>query len=30
MHSGAAIKRKTLRSIIDDLKLNVEEFSSLL
>lgn len=30
MHSGVAIKRKTLRSIIDDLKLSVEEFSSLL
>ncbi len=30
MHSGVAIKRKTLRSIIDDLKLSVEGFSSLL
>jgi hypothetical protein len=30
MHSGVAIKRKTLRGIIDDLKLSVEGFSSLL
>jgi predicted RNA binding protein YcfA (HicA-like mRNA interferase family) len=30
MHSGVAIKRKTLRAIIDDLKLSVEEFANLL
>ncbi len=30
MHSGVTIKRKTLRAIIDDLKLSVEEFSNLL
>jgi len=30
MHSGVAIKRKTLRGIIEDLKLSVEEFSNLL
>ena len=30
MHSGATIKRKTLRGIINDLKLTPEEFSNLL
>ena len=30
MHSGAAIKRKTLRGIINDLKLTPEEFFNLL
>jgi predicted RNA binding protein YcfA (HicA-like mRNA interferase family) len=30
MHSGVVIKRKTLRAIIEDLKLSVEEFSNLL
>lgn len=30
MHSGVTIKRKTLRGIIEDLKLSVEEFSNLL
>jgi hypothetical protein len=30
MHSGVAIKRKTLRGIIEDLKLSVEAFSQLL
>jgi predicted RNA binding protein YcfA (HicA-like mRNA interferase family) len=30
MHRGVAIKRKTLRGIIEDLKLTVEEFSKLL
>ena len=30
MHSGVPIKRRTLRGIIDDLKLSVEAFSKLL
>jgi len=30
MHGGAAIKPKTLRAIIQDLKLTVEEFTALL
>jgi len=30
MHSGVIIKRKTLRGIIEDLKLSVEEFSRML
>ena len=30
MHSGVTIKPKTLRGIIDDLKLSVQEFSNLL
>jgi hypothetical protein len=30
MQSGVSIKRKTLRGIVDDLKLSVEEFSNLL
>ena len=30
MHSGVALKRKTLRGIIEDLKLTVEVFSKLL
>jgi len=30
MHSGVAIKPKTLRGIIHDLKLTAEEFSALL
>jgi predicted RNA binding protein YcfA (HicA-like mRNA interferase family) len=30
MHSGVAIKRKTLRGIIGDLKLTVEAFGKLL
>jgi predicted RNA binding protein YcfA (HicA-like mRNA interferase family) len=30
VHGGVSIKRKTLRSIIDDLKVSVEEFSDLL
>ena len=30
MHSGAAIKRKTIRGIVADLKLSMEEFASLL
>ncbi len=30
MQSGVAIKRKTLRSIVDHLRLSVEEFSNLL
>ena len=30
MHSGVAMKRKTLRGIIEDLKLTVEAFSQLL
>ena len=30
MHSGVAIKRKTMRGIIEDLKLSLEEFSDLL
>jgi predicted RNA binding protein YcfA (HicA-like mRNA interferase family) len=30
MHAGAAIKRKTLRGIIQDLKLTVDEFTALL
>ena len=29
MHSGADLKRKTLRGIIDDLKITVDEFSKL-
>ncbi len=30
MHSGQALKRKTLRGIIEDLKITVEEFVDLL
>jgi len=30
MHSGVAIKRKTMRGIIEDLKLSLEELSDLL
>ncbi len=30
MHGGVAIKRKTLRAIIEDLKLSVKEFSNFL
>jgi hypothetical protein len=30
MHSGVAIKRKTLRGIIEDLGLDVEAFSKVL
>jgi len=30
MHAGAAIKPKTLRGIIQDLKVTVEEFAALL
>jgi hypothetical protein len=30
MHSGMSIKAKTLRAIIADLKISVEEFSELL
>ena len=30
MHAGAAIKRKTLRAIIQDLKLTVDEFTAML
>jgi hypothetical protein len=30
MHAGAAIKRRTLRGIIHDLKLTVDEFATLL
>jgi hypothetical protein len=30
MHSGMAIKRKTLRGIVEDLKLTIEEFAELL
>lgn len=29
MHSGTDLKRKTLRGIIDDLKITVDEFSKL-
>ena len=30
MHAGATLKRKTLRAIIQDLKVTVEEFQKLL
>lgn len=30
MHSGRALKRKTLRGIIQDLRITVEEFANLL
>ncbi len=30
MHPGTALKRKTLRAIIEDLKVTVEEFQNLL
>ena len=30
MHAGASLKKKTLRGIIEDLKITVEEFRSLL
>jgi predicted RNA binding protein YcfA (HicA-like mRNA interferase family) len=30
MHSGVAIKRKTLRSIVEDLRVTVEEFTKLI
>jgi predicted RNA binding protein YcfA (HicA-like mRNA interferase family) len=30
MHSGKELKRKTLRGILQDLKISVEEFASLL
>jgi predicted RNA binding protein YcfA (HicA-like mRNA interferase family) len=30
MHAGVAVKRKTLRGIIADLKITVEEFRNLL
>jgi predicted RNA binding protein YcfA (HicA-like mRNA interferase family) len=30
MHSGQALKRKTLRGIIQDLRITVEEFANLL
>ncbi|MFZ0963614.1 MAG: type II toxin-antitoxin system HicA family toxin [Terriglobia bacterium] len=30
MHSGVAIKRKTLRSIVEDLRVTVEEFTRLI
>ncbi len=30
MHSGASIKRKTLRAIIQDLKLTLEEFREMI
>ena len=30
MHSGVAIKRKTMRGIVADLKLSMEEFANLL
>jgi predicted RNA binding protein YcfA (HicA-like mRNA interferase family) len=29
MHSGANIKRKTLRSIVEDLGLTIDEFTEL-
>lgn len=30
MHSGVAIKRKTLRSIIEDLRVTIDEFTKLI
>jgi len=30
MHSGQALKRKTLRGIIQDLRISVEEFANLI